>query len=302
MLSPKHHPYRNAGAMFQIGLKPMEIATWLDIGADHAGFMVEKRKRVHGRPPLYYRSLPRSLDAQIELLENAISHLLEHHSGRYRRERDGLRDTIDGSVHAGGHCEPLELLGQVVEEDFILFERIDSVDMITAASNAYTSSGRIVSCVGRDMHYAHDPVPGLNTQLAARIDRVLANVQAGAPVVRFNWFVTAIHNRLYPEGSHHANATASEEVARVLAEDHNRAGELLHVRTERQTFVRLPETRALAFGIHTYSDPLSSLSGDGKSLAAIHRLIEEYSEDRLRYSGLTAIKAPLLQWIEDQLP
>ncbi len=301
--SPKHHPYRNAGAMFQIGLKPMDMATWLDTGRDHAAFMAEKRQRLAGRPLVYYRSLPQSIVAQGELLRLVVAHLAVHHRSSFDVAAHRVRDRIDGSLHSLDQksLEPLEIVANLLEEDFVLFEKQDGQDIITAASNAYTSSGRIVSCVGRDMHYAHDPVPGLNAQLAARIDRVLANVQAGAPVVRFNWFVTAIADRLYPEGSHHANATASEDVAKLLAEDHTRAGDVLHVRTERQTFVRLPETRALAFGIHTYSDPLSSLAGDAESLTAMHRLISEYSEDRLRYAGLHAIKVPLLRWIEDRL-
>lgn len=303
MFSPKHHPYRTAGALFQIGLKPMAMATWLDTGEDHSTFMAAKRLRLAGRPPTYYRSMPQSVAAQNELLGIVVAHLAAHHPDQFEVSQGRVRDRLDGSSHLLDDLgmESLEIAANLLEEDFILFEKQEARDIITAASNAYTSSGRIVSCVGRDMHYAHDPVPGLNAQLAARIDRVLANVQAGAPVVRFNWFVTVIQNRLYPEGSHHANATASEKVAQALAQDHDRAGELLHVRTERQTFVRLPETRALAFGIHTYSDPLSSLEGDDESLAAMHRLIGEYTEDRLSYSGLTAIKLPLLRWIEDRV-
>ena len=298
---PKHLPYRNVSAMFQIGLKPMAMASWLDTGRDHASFMAEKRARLKGRPPTYYRSIPQSLAAQAELLQTIIANLAEHHSTEFCLEPEQLVDRIDGSRHslAQPSLEPLEIAGNILEEDFILFEKHDGADIISAASNAYTSSGRIVSCVGQDMRYAHDQVPGLNEQLGPRIDRVLGHVRNGAPVVRFNWLITAIANRLYPQGSHHSSAT--EEVAQALARDYARAGDLLFARTEQQTFVRLPKTGALAFGIHTYSDPLSSLACDAESLAAIHRLIGEYSEDRLRYSGLLAIKQPLLRWIEDQL-
>lgn len=289
--------------MFQIGLQPMDMATWLDTGPDHASFMAEKRARLSGRPAVYYRTVPASRAAQAELRDAVVAQLLAHHPESFRMAEGELLDLSDGCRHALDHdaLEPLEVTGNIVEEDFILFEKRDGADIITAASNAYTSSGRIVSCVGRDMRYAHDPVPGLNAQLGPRIDRVLAHVKADGPVVRFNWFVTAIASRLYPEGAHHANATASEEVARALTMDYACAGDRLWVRTERQTFVRLPQTGALAFGIHTYSDPLSTLADDTESLAAMHRLIGEYSEDRLGYSGLLAIRAPLLRWIEQHL-
>jgi hypothetical protein len=281
----------------------MDPERWLDTGPDHAAFMAEKRERLKGRPPLFYRSIPESLDAQSELLQAVTAQLLRCHGAQFRMEGGRLADLMDGSLHdlADTSLEPLELVGNLLEEDFILFQKREGQDIITAASNAYTSSGRIVSCVGRDMRYAHEPVPGLNEQLAARIDRVLGNIQKGAPVVRFNWFITAISSRLFPQGWHEANVSASEQIATELQEDHRRAGELLWLRVERQTFLRLPETGALAFGIHTYSDPLSSIAEDRESLASVHRLLGEYSEDRLRYAGLLATRDPIMRWIEDRL-
>ena len=68
--APRHRPYLTAGAAFEIGLKPMDPAQWLDVGPDHAAFMAEKRTRLSGCPPLYYRSLERSHAAQAELLHS----------------------------------------------------------------------------------------------------------------------------------------------------------------------------------------------------------------------------------------
>ena len=301
--APRHRPYLTAAAAFEIGLKPMEMAEWLDTGPDHATFMAEKRARLAGLPPLYYRALERSRPAQAELLQMAAAHLLAHRPQLFAHEGRHLRDLLDGSSHdlADAQRAPLDVLGGLVEEDFVLFDRAEDRDIVIAASNAYTSSGRIVSCVGRDMRFAHEPVPGLNEQLAARIDRVIGNVQAGKPVVRFNWFVTPIASRLFPERSHEANIEASEQAARLLADDHRRAGQLLWLRVERQTFVRLPETGALAFGIHTYSDRFDTLAGERESLSAIHRLLGAYSEDRLRYGGMLATRAAIRRWIEEQL-
>jgi hypothetical protein len=281
----------------------MELAQWLDIGPDHAAFMAEKRARLAGCPPLYYRTLERSQGAQAELLRAVADTLREHHGDDFAVEGQVLADRRDGSRHdlADPSREPLDILGGLLEEDFVLFDTEDGRDIVIAASNAYTSSGRIVSCVGRGMHFAHEPVPGLNAALAARIDRVIGNVQAGKPVVRFNWFVTPIASRLFPERSHAANVEAGEEAARTLASDHGKAGETLWLRVERQTFLRLPETGALAFGIHTYSDPLATIAGDAESLGALHRLLGSYSDERLAYGGMLATRGPIQRWIEDRL-
>jgi len=281
----------------------MAMAAWLDLGTDHADFMAAKRARLAGCPPLYYRTLDRSRAAQGELLRAVAANLREHHGDAFEEKGQVLTDRRDGSRHdlADPSREPLDILGGLVEEDFVLFDTEDGRDIVIAASNAYTSSGRIVSCVGRGMHFAHEPVPGLNAALAARIDRVIGNVQAGKPVVRFNWFVTPIASRLFPERSHAANVEAGEEAARILAADHGKAGETLWLRIEQQTFLRLPETGALAFGIHTYSDPLATIAGDTESLGALHRLLGSYSDERLAYGGMLATRGPILSWIADQL-
>ena len=68
-----------------------------------------------------------------------------------------------------------------------------------------------------------------------------------------------------------------------------------------RAFMRLPQTMALAFGIHTYSDPLSSLADDRESLAALHKLLGDYTDERLSYSAMLDLRAPVLRWIEDRL-
>jgi hypothetical protein len=300
---PRHRPYRYAHALFQIGLQPMEISSWLETGADHAVFMAAKRERLKGSPPLYYRSMSGSLAAQQELLEAAISNVATYCQSSFSLADGILTDLLDGSCHYidGSGLEPLEILGGFLEEDFVLFTNESGKDIIIAASNAYTSSGRIVSCVGRDMHYAHDPVPGLNMQLAARIDRVIRNIQLDRPVVRFNWFITPISSRLFPEISHQANVAAARDAGQILAGDFARSGEVLWLRVERQTFVRLPRTGALAFGIHTSSDPLSKIAEDRESLIAIHQLLGEYSRERLIYAGMLETRDPVRRWIDRQL-
>ena len=214
MAAPRHRPYRQAGAAFQIGLRPMPPETWLETGPDHAAFMAAKRQRLAGLPPQFFHAMPESRAAQAELRDAVVAHLLAQHTEHFTRSGDVLEDRIDGSRHDLADAMPLALLGRILEEDFILFQTIDGQDLITAACNAYTSSGRIVSSVGRGMHFAHDPVPGLNEQLGPRIDRVLANVQVGTPVVRFNWFLTPISARLFPDGPHDANVAIGAEGGR----------------------------------------------------------------------------------------
>ena len=72
----------------------------------------------------------------------------------------------------------------------------------------------------------------------------------------------------------------------------------LAVRVERQTLSRLPESGAVAFSLHTYSDPLSSIRSDPKSVSSILALLRSYSAERLKYSEMDIIREPLIAWLE----
>ncbi len=300
---PLHRPYRHDAALFQIGLKPLAPLGLIDLGTDHIPFMARKRARLAGRPASFYGSTPGSLTAQEELLRLVLSDLRRNHPCEYRVDEGRVIDLVDGAIHdlTKEGREPLEVAADLIEEDLILLQESGADVNVIAASNAYSTTRRIISCVGRSMRFAHEYVPGLNERLAPRIDRVLAHVQAEVPVVRYNWVVTPLAERLAPETAEGSFAGASAEAAAVLAEDFTRVPELLWIRSERQAFARLTETDTVAFFLHTYSDPLSFLADDLESLTAIHKLLGEYSEERLRYSAMAAIKDPLIKWIESRV-
>ena len=298
---PRYRPYQNAAPDFQIGLKPMETSQWLDTD-DFAGYMPLKRARLADDPQLYYRSLPQSQAAQAELLETVVAHLLTAHAKDFTLRGRTLHCHIDGSHHdLDTGEEPLLILSRFIVEDFVLLQQQDGNVAITAAANPYTSSGRIIASVGGGMPWAHEPVPGLNATLGSRIDRILVNVREGVPAERFNWMVTAIGALLFPPDSHAANAAASEIAARLLGAEPGHCGEHLWIRVERQTLLRLPKTKAIAFSIHTYSDPLSSIAGDAESLKGMAAALQGYSPERLAYSAMTELRTPLLAWTATQL-
>jgi hypothetical protein len=100
------------------------------------------------------------------------------------------------------------------------------------------------------------------------------------------------------EDPHAANAAAMREVLGELCRDPTRAGECLWIRVERQTLSRLPDSNAVAFSLHTYSDPLSSMQSDAESVRAIWALLKNYSEERWKYSEMDIVREPLMIWLE----
>ena len=298
---PLYRPYRWAAADFQLGLRPMLPETWILIGPEHADMMQQKCARLDRYPEFYYGSLPDSLPAQRELRERVTAHLLADHPQCFEKHGSRVvsRVTNRGIDLNGDAKEPLLQLSYLVEEDFMLLDQARGSIRITAASNAYSSSGRLVAAVGHGMAWAHERVPQLTAKLGSRIERVLNSIHVNAPTERFTWQVTPLATVFFPhDDPHAANAAAMHEVLGELRRDPARAGDLLWMRAERQTLRRLPDTNAVAFSLHTYSDPLSCLEHDAASIRAILALLEGYSEERWQYSEMDIVREPLIAWLE----
>jgi dimethylamine monooxygenase subunit A len=297
---PRFAPYRWAGADFQVGLRPIKPEQWILMDAAHGEVMRQKRARLAAFQQYYYKTLPSSRPAQEELRERVVEHLLKDHAASFVRDGSILTDahrSLQWDLQDAG-IEPLLQLSDIIEEDFMLIEQVDAGLCITAASNAYSSSGRIVASVGENLHAAHQLVPGLNEKLGPRIDRVVGTVHEGMPSERFNWQLTPLSTLFFPHDAHAANHAAMERVSETLKHHPERAGELLWLRVERQTLSRLPQSRAIAFSLHTFSDPLSSLKSDPQGIKAMLALLRQYSPERWRYAEMDVVREAILFWLE----
>lgn len=298
--APHFRPYRWAAPAFQVGLQPIDPADWLIFDSNYISCMSAKRVQLNRSPDRFYKTSPVSRGAQEELRAKVVDHLLTAHDGLFCLS-DGLL-TFKASGRSWDltdeQVEPLWQLSDLVQEDFMLLEEVDGHQTITAASNAYSSSGRLVASVGRDVRWAHQPVPDLTAIHGSRIDRILASVHEDALSARFNWQLTPLATVFFPEDPHAANNAALTSVSAQLAKDPSLAPSLLHMRVERQTLRRLPATRAVAFSIHTYSDPLSSLVTDQAAIEALLGLLRSYSPARLRYTEMNMVHAAVIAWLE----
>lgn len=196
---PLYRPYRWAAADFQLGLRPIRPQNWILIGARHAERMGQKRERLDNQRSLYYRALPGSLPAQRELRERILAHLAADHKDSFEKSGAIARSLLTGhAIDLDDSVEPSLQVSYLVEEDFMLLEEIDGTLRITAASNAYSSSGRLAAAVGHGIEWAHEPVPHLTHQLGPKISRVLGSIHAATPCERFNWQITPLATVFFP--------------------------------------------------------------------------------------------------------
>ena len=208
---------------------------WLHVDDAYAGQMAARRGLLTTNRDQVLATIPGSEAASAELL-SVVSNLLPGLG--YARAGQGWL-CPDGVVIPDGD-DPMAMLGQVCQSDFCILEKPPgaSEHLLTAAVLCFPASWLLSEKIGRPLMAIHAPVDEYDAALAKRVQRLFDGVQVGRPLWRFNrlWYEDA---ELFQPRSENARRDKGPKHENFL-------------RSERQVILRLPETRAVVFAIHTY--------------------------------------------------
>ena len=132
-------------------------------------------------------------------------------------------------------------------EDFCLLEKKENDYVMTAASVCSPSNWILQEKIGQTVDFIHEPVPDYNKLLSKRVNRFLEGIPSGRVLLRYNWSIQS-GNELFWRDDLNRNAD-------IL----NSSSPNLYWRIERQTFVRLPASGAIVFGIRVFLHSFDSL-------------------------------------------
>ena len=141
--------------------------------------------------------------------------------------------TRDDRIVKIDYNQPLLTCGMLVQNDFCLLQKISGQHVLIAAVLCFPANWRLHEKFMRPLFSIHRNVPEYSLEIAKRVDRIFNGIRVGRPMWRFNvleYSDATLYQpyRLNPESKPYCT------------------------RSERQTFVKLPETGAVAFGIHTF--------------------------------------------------
>jgi len=140
MSVPRHTPFDGSSKLFQIGLKPLDPADWIDVDERLPAYLMEKDGRWRERPDEVFAAEPDTGDAQRELREMLVAYLPVRFPDLYRRESEAMRIGPDRLVPLGGDEPPLLIAARLVEDDLVLMRRGESGWRLAAASMCFPSS------------------------------------------------------------------------------------------------------------------------------------------------------------------
>ncbi|MBR9651757.1 heme-dependent oxidative N-demethylase family protein [Thalassovita aquimarina] len=221
------------------GIAPLDSADWLIVDEAYAGQMAERERLLKGRRDAVIAMESGAAPAVAELLDRVLG-FLRGQTGFCIAADHVIRP--DGARVAIDRDDPLGTLGMLVQEDLCVMEKRGDEHVLTAALLCFPSNWTLREKFLRPLIGIHVPVDAYDDNIAKRVQRLFDGIGVDRPLWRFNllWYDNnTLHNPRSETCAHH---TVDRDAA-------------THLRSERQVLMRLPETQAVVFSIHTYMIP-----------------------------------------------
>ncbi len=234
------HPYlpyapwpRPAGHRLP-GIMPLDRADWLLVDVAYAAQMAERARLLAERPDDVLGLLPEGQAAAAELLATVLGDLPDHGfalEGETVHCPDGRRVALDRE-------RPLWTLGHLVQADFCLLQKPPGAaeHLLTGAVLCFPSSWTLSEKLGRPLMRIHRPVADYDAAMGARVQRLFDAIRAEQPLWRANLLDYTQPDLFHP---------------RREADPKQRHASTSYLRSERQCLLRLPQSGAVVFSIHT---------------------------------------------------
>ncbi|MBB5220934.1 hypothetical protein HNP73_000855 [Amaricoccus macauensis] len=225
------------------GTVPVSLADWLQRDEAFGGQMALRDWLIAERPAEVHALAPGARRAAEELLGFVLSHLADVPG--YTREGEVVRRPDGVLVPLAG--PPMLVAGRLVQEDLLILERPEGgpEHLLTGAVLCFPSNWTLSQKFGMPLSRIHLPVDAYDEALGRRVQRMCDAIRPDAPVMRANLSPSA-HANLHSPRPEYSDYRPGP-------------GEMRFVRVERQTLLRLPESRAIVFSIHIYQLPLDRL-------------------------------------------
>jgi hypothetical protein len=222
-------PLDNKGWRMAMGLRPLDLANWLEVDHNRSAELELKRQLLSEKFETVVATNPEGDEASAELLTCIEESLKEFHSE--------ISFTIDRSEH------PIVSASRLVQEDLCVLVKSDDW-RLQAASVCFPSRWDLSTKIGTTLDAIHSPVPDYDAELGSPTNAFFDRLKPDRSFWRLNW--TLLDN---------------PALHQPLSVRRSPSGELddWYFRVERQTLRQLPKTNAIVFTIRNYVAPAKML-------------------------------------------
>jgi hypothetical protein len=266
-VKPQFFPDQGQTTVLKMGLQPMPLSQWILVDEDLPQFLDHKLEQRILHKAMVYQALPESTRAQAEFHKVLRQHLVQNNNYRLN-DIHGLANrkhslTWDDRIKDLWHCSLW------IQEDICLLENIGKEYVLTAASVCSPSNWNMPSKVGQSVEMLHAPVPGYKKEMSDRVNKLLLGLKPNKPLQRLNWSIQ-LGGELFWRSDVSNHEDNVEKYWRV----------------ERQTLIRLPNTKAIVFGIRVFLHSFSEMSRYPNFNQSIFEIIEALPHAEAKYKNL----------------
>lgn len=277
-MTVRYAPYAHPRQSRKPGLAPLDPSTWIETDAHFAEQMAYRDRLIAERRDVVFAETETSEPAQTELLELLCAHLATRDdfsmSDQDVQRPDGIKVALVDEP-------PVLTVGRLVQEDFCILEKGEDEYVLTSAILCFPSRWSLAEKIGHPLTTIHGPVPEYTDDLAKRVNRVFEGVKVDLPLWRANWTI-------------HDHAELHQPSGDWRKEE---GGDTLYMRVERQTFVRLPKSQAVVFGIRTFIDPLDQLTRE--QVLPLLDFVSAHTPDEIDYRGGDALHDKVVKQLKE---
>ncbi|MBZ2183154.1 MAG: DUF3445 domain-containing protein [Bryobacter sp.] len=261
MIPPLYFPLSSPQYDLRIGASPLPAGQLIFEPDEHFTHeLALKRHCLDFNPHYYCQSLPGSEAAQAELAR--------------------LLGLSEGGIRAAGDS---------VQEDLLLLDLSQPGLPLIAGHLCFANAWCLDDKIGRPFLSIHAPVPDFENTIGPSSQKLIERLKPGRPISRLNW---AVKSTGQLDLTSRWDAFVASCNAAITPQN---AGTHCWMRAERQTLCLLPQSNTALFTVHTYTQPVSTLTPAQQLI--LRGVLLTCPDDMLRYKGIWPFLKPLLAWL-----
>lgn len=286
---PIHQPYKDGKGGVDIGLKPIQKESWLEIDNLFSTEIAEKKKLLKNKRSDVLITPSSSFSIQKEVLTTILEHLQLFHANLFNINNETVEIIKTKEIY--NHQKfpnPLELASLLVQEDLIIMKQIEEDYHLESASLCAPTRWSLKDKFRESLSKIHKEVPGYEQKIGKRVDSIFSNLPDDKIFERFNWSIFDSPELFQPINS------------KTLVEIQNLRPQELFIRVERQTIRRLEQSKSVLFTVRVHVDPITAILDSKRSIEDLITAISNLDLDMKNYKVITPFEENLINWLKSK--
>ncbi|MEY2335931.1 heme-dependent oxidative N-demethylase family protein [Acidithiobacillus ferrianus] len=306
-------PFKSNEYMYYVDVKPYikgpigsPYEHLIDVD-EHYISEVYERKRILEQDRSRYGALSHMKTAQWDALEYIMINLSRDYPEYFGLETCGsewiwrnnilnISDKFKFGDCATLTMEPLEYITRQCQGDFFILDQRDNNLYLDAGMVTFAADFSAQFDFGMSFHEIHGPVPLAHEMgVYDRVLNVLLNLRIEEPLQRLNWTLT-----VFPMLDTSTERYHQWGINRSFVTCDN-AGEIVFLRVELQTFIRLPRSNSLMLTTRTYLLSLNDLASNREWLSKFYSIMRSLNDKIAEYKGFAKYRNDIITWSDRRL-